>query len=182
MFEGCFICRSWRLVTNFTGSKSLLVFLPSSISIWQLPRQFAIVLRFVWKERALVEVKPGCLIGQGSGSARFMFRAFGGQARTSLWFTSWNALNEAVLCQVNQSFVVKHNKAFKSDSQRLAVSLRSSIAKRRSHLNAALYRKGEINDKASKRHRSVALISIKNKLLRATKNLSPNFRSEKKTS
>ncbi|PNM76856.1 hypothetical protein AL550_013685 [Vibrio parahaemolyticus] len=32
----------------------------------------------------------------------------------------------------------KYNKAFKSDSQRLAVSLRSSIAKRRSHLNAAL--------------------------------------------
>ncbi|TOB86327.1 hypothetical protein CGI09_24075 [Vibrio parahaemolyticus] len=31
-----------------------------------------------------------------------------------------------------------HNKAFKSDSQRLAFSLRSSIAKRRSHLNAAL--------------------------------------------
>ncbi len=31
-----------------------------------------------------------------------------------------------------------HNKAFKSDSQRLAISLRSSIAKRRSHLNAAL--------------------------------------------
>ncbi|EGR1425948.1 hypothetical protein D8X77_22260 [Vibrio vulnificus] len=30
------------------------------------------------------------------------------------------------------------NKAFKSDSQRLAVSLRSSLAKRRSHLNAAL--------------------------------------------
>ncbi|MDV5062282.1 hypothetical protein [Vibrio diabolicus] len=30
------------------------------------------------------------------------------------------------------------NKAFKSDSQRMAVSLRSSIAKRRSHLNAAL--------------------------------------------
>ncbi|HAS8627248.1 TPA: hypothetical protein I7792_20315 [Vibrio vulnificus] len=34
-----------------------------------------------------------------------------------------------------------HNKAFKSDSQRLAVSLRSSIAKRRSHLNAALCKK-----------------------------------------
>ncbi len=32
----------------------------------------------------------------------------------------------------------KPNKAFKSDSRRLAVSLRSSIAKRRSHLNAAL--------------------------------------------
>ncbi len=31
------------------------------------------------------------------------------------------------------------NKAFKSDSQRLAFSLRSRIAKRRSHLNAALY-------------------------------------------
>ncbi|MDU9596051.1 hypothetical protein F7Y47_23440 [Vibrio sp. 1-2-3a] len=35
-------------------------------------------------------------------------------------------------------WVIKHNKAFKSDSQRLAFSLRSSIAKRRSHLNAAL--------------------------------------------
>ncbi|WP_255199905.1 DUF6404 family protein [Vibrio parahaemolyticus] len=33
---------------------------------------------------------------------------------------------------------LRHNKAFKSDSQRLAVSLRSSIAKRCSHLNAAL--------------------------------------------
>ncbi len=33
------------------------------------------------------------------------------------------------------------NKAFKSDSQRLAFSLRSSVAKRRSHLNAALYYK-----------------------------------------
>ncbi|MCR9873778.1 hypothetical protein NB614_03915 [Vibrio parahaemolyticus] len=31
-----------------------------------------------------------------------------------------------------------YNKAFKSDSQRLAFSLRSSIAKRCSHLNAAL--------------------------------------------
>ncbi|MER0293915.1 hypothetical protein ABRZ68_21970, partial [Vibrio vulnificus] len=31
-----------------------------------------------------------------------------------------------------------YNKAFKSDSQRLAFSLRSSIAKRHSHLNAAL--------------------------------------------
>lgn len=30
------------------------------------------------------------------------------------------------------------NKAFKSDSQRLAFSLRSSVAKRRSHLNAEL--------------------------------------------
>ncbi len=36
------------------------------------------------------------------------------------------------------SLAAIHNKAFKSDSQRLAVSLRSSIAKRRSHLNAAL--------------------------------------------
>ncbi|EIE1275422.1 hypothetical protein RGL42_004951 [Vibrio parahaemolyticus] len=40
------------------------------------------------------------------------------------------------------------NKAFKSDSQRLAVSLRSSIAKRRSHLNAALVAKGENAAKA----------------------------------
>ncbi|THE57781.1 hypothetical protein CGH14_03085 [Vibrio parahaemolyticus] len=36
------------------------------------------------------------------------------------------------------SLIKRHNKAFKSDSQRLAFSLRSSIAKRRSHLNAAL--------------------------------------------
>ncbi|WP_391091887.1 hypothetical protein [Vibrio sp. NH-UV-68] len=37
----------------------------------------------------------------------------------------------------------KYNKAFKSDSQRLAFSLRSSIAKRRSHLNAALVASGK---------------------------------------
>ena len=37
----------------------------------------------------------------------------------------------------------KYNKAFKSDSLRLAVSLRSSIAKRASHLNAALVCKGQ---------------------------------------
>ncbi len=36
------------------------------------------------------------------------------------------------------------NKAFKSDSQRLAFSLRSSIAKRCSHLNAALGFKEEV--------------------------------------
>ncbi|MCG3731110.1 hypothetical protein EXA13_16550 [Vibrio cincinnatiensis] len=36
-----------------------------------------------------------------------------------------------------------YNKAFKSDSQRLAVSLRSSIAKRCSHLNAALCNRKE---------------------------------------
>ncbi len=58
--------------------------MPSSILAWQLPRQFSIVLRFVWKERTSVEAKPGCLIGQGSGFMRFMFCAFGGQVRTSL--------------------------------------------------------------------------------------------------
>ncbi|EPD0968869.1 hypothetical protein ACR564_004303, partial [Vibrio vulnificus] len=45
------------------------------------------------------------------------------------------------LCSEVSHFVLEsknHNKAFKSDSQRLAFSLRSSIAKRRSHLNAAL--------------------------------------------
>ncbi|CAI2291396.1 hypothetical protein IFVP69_C1150076 [Vibrio parahaemolyticus] len=39
-----------------------------------------------------------------------------------------------------------YNKAFKSDSQRLAVSLRSSIAKRRSHLNAALGHKWRVHE------------------------------------
>ncbi|KIT51794.1 hypothetical protein H336_05685, partial [Vibrio parahaemolyticus EN9701072] len=36
--------------------------------------------RFGWKERALVEAKSGCLIGQGSGLIRLMFCASGGQA------------------------------------------------------------------------------------------------------
>ncbi|XHY23346.1 hypothetical protein ViNHUV68_41470 [Vibrio sp. NH-UV-68] len=67
------------LVLSFTGFKALLAYLLSSMSAWQLPRQFAIVLRFGWKERALVEAKSGCLIGQGSGFTRFVFRAFGGQ-------------------------------------------------------------------------------------------------------
>ncbi|MCI9706899.1 hypothetical protein JL850_23600 [Vibrio parahaemolyticus] len=42
----------------------------------------------------------------------------------ALWFTSENQLEIAVLSQVNHVFVVKHNKQFNSDSQRLALSLR----------------------------------------------------------
>ncbi len=41
----------------------------------------------------------------------------------TLWFASENWLEIAVLSQVNQSFVVKHNKQFKRDSQRLAFLL-----------------------------------------------------------
>ncbi len=67
------------MVSNLTVSKSLPAHLPSSMSAWQLPRQIVIVLRFGWKERAFVESLSGCLIGQGSGLTRFMFRASGGQ-------------------------------------------------------------------------------------------------------
>ncbi|WP_367989460.1 hypothetical protein AB2S62_19720 [Vibrio sp. NTOU-M3] len=42
----------------------------------------------------------------------------------TLWFASENQLEIAVLSQVNHVFVVKHNKQFNSDSQRLALSLR----------------------------------------------------------
>ena len=52
------------MVSNLTASRSLPAHLPSSMSAWQLPRQFAIVLRFGWKERVLVEAKSGCLIGR----------------------------------------------------------------------------------------------------------------------
>ncbi len=41
----------------------------------------------------------------------------------ALWFGSENQLEIAVLSQVNHVFVVKHNKQFNSDSQRLALSL-----------------------------------------------------------
>ncbi|MDE1341167.1 hypothetical protein [Vibrio aestuarianus] len=41
-----------------------------------------------------------------------------------LWFTSENQLEIVLLSQVNHVFVVKHNKQFNSDSQRLALSLR----------------------------------------------------------
>ncbi|EJB0393810.1 hypothetical protein MUJ57_001526 [Vibrio parahaemolyticus] len=41
----------------------------------------------------------------------------------ALWFGSENWLEIAVLSQVNHVFVVKHNKQFNSDSQRLAFSL-----------------------------------------------------------
>ncbi|KIE20954.1 hypothetical protein SE23_09070 [Vibrio sinaloensis] len=43
---------------------------------------------------------------------------------SALWFTSENLSEIAVLSQVNHVFVVKHNKQFNSDSQRLALSLR----------------------------------------------------------
>ena len=79
MFAGCFIVRSWRSASCLTGSKSLSGSLPSSISAWQLPRQFSIVLRFGWKDRALVVSWSGCLIGQGSGITGFRLVAFGGQ-------------------------------------------------------------------------------------------------------
>ncbi|EGR3406642.1 hypothetical protein DMN98_25575 [Vibrio parahaemolyticus] len=57
---------------------------------WQLPRQFTIVLRFGWKERALVVCWPDCLIGQGSGITRFRLVAFGGQVGSCLWCSSEN--------------------------------------------------------------------------------------------
>ncbi|EGQ9318539.1 hypothetical protein CGI55_25235 [Vibrio parahaemolyticus] len=49
------------------------------MSVWQLPRQFGIVWRFGWKDRAFVVTRAGCLIGQGSGITRFWLVAFGGQ-------------------------------------------------------------------------------------------------------
>ncbi|HDY7754415.1 TPA: hypothetical protein RQL25_004353 [Vibrio vulnificus] len=42
---------------------------------------------------------------------------------SALWFASENQLEIAVLSQVNHVFVVKHNKQFKRDSQRLALLL-----------------------------------------------------------
>ncbi len=84
MFAGCFIVRSWRLASCLTGSKSLSGSLPSSISAWQLPRQFNIVLRFGWNDRALVVSWSGCLIGQGSGITGFRLIAFGGQVGSCL--------------------------------------------------------------------------------------------------
>ncbi len=54
------------------------------MSAWQLPRQFAIVLRLGWKERPLVVSLPGCLIGQGSGITGFRLIAFGGQVGSCL--------------------------------------------------------------------------------------------------
>ncbi|TOP31772.1 hypothetical protein CGH18_24135 [Vibrio parahaemolyticus] len=54
------------------------------MSAWQLPRQFAIVLRFGWKDRAFVVSRSGCLIGQESGITCFRLVAFGGQVGLSL--------------------------------------------------------------------------------------------------
>ncbi len=84
MFEGCFIVRSWRLASCLTGLKSLWGSLPSSIPAWQLPRQFNIVFRFGWKERALVGSGSDCLIGQGSGITGFGLVASGGQVGSVL--------------------------------------------------------------------------------------------------
>ncbi len=84
MFVGCFIVRSWRSAFGLTGLKSLLGSKPISISAWQLPRQFGIVFRVGWKERALVGALSGCLIGQGSGITRFRLVAFVGQIGFSL--------------------------------------------------------------------------------------------------
>ncbi|WP_219583720.1 hypothetical protein, partial [Vibrio parahaemolyticus] len=42
----------------------------------------------------------------------------------TLWLSSENWSGIVVLSQINHMFVVKHNKQFNSDSQRLALSLR----------------------------------------------------------
>ena len=81
---GCFNSKSCLHVGSLFGVKSLRVYLPISKLVWQLPRQFTIVLRFGWKERALVVSWSGCLIGQGSGITRFEFHAFGGQVSLSV--------------------------------------------------------------------------------------------------
>ncbi|HAS8529038.1 TPA: hypothetical protein I7769_21435 [Vibrio vulnificus] len=47
---------------------------------------------------------------------------------STLWFASDNWLEIAVLSQVNHMFVVKHNKQFNSDSQRLALSLQVELS------------------------------------------------------
>ncbi len=88
-----------------------------------MPRQLSIVLRFGWKERALVGAKLGCLIGQGSGLTCFSCSPLVVKLVLALWFSSENWSGIAVLSQVNQSFVVKHNKQFKRGSQRLALLL-----------------------------------------------------------
>ncbi|MBE4076059.1 hypothetical protein HJ073_23850 [Vibrio parahaemolyticus] len=54
------------------------------MSAWQLHRQFAIVLRFGWKDRALVVSWSGCLIGQGSRITRFRAVAFVSQVGFNL--------------------------------------------------------------------------------------------------
>ncbi len=46
----------------------------------------------------------------------------------ALWFSSEKWSEMAVLSQVNHVFVVKHNKQFNSDSQRLALSLRVDLS------------------------------------------------------
>ncbi|EGQ9325882.1 hypothetical protein FG081_18570 [Vibrio cholerae] len=69
-FVGCFNSKSRLRADSVFGVKSLLVYLPISLLAWQLSRQFAIVLRFGWKERALVERWSGCLIGLGRGIVR----------------------------------------------------------------------------------------------------------------
>ncbi len=72
------------MASRLTGSKSLLGSWLISISAWQLPRQFSIVLRFGWKERALVGALSCCLIEQGSGITCFWLVVFGGQVGFSL--------------------------------------------------------------------------------------------------
>ncbi|EPN5005048.1 hypothetical protein [Vibrio parahaemolyticus] len=46
----------------------------------------------------------------------------------TLWFSSENQSEIAVLSQLNHVLVVKHNKQFNSDSQRLVLSLRVELS------------------------------------------------------
>ena len=81
---GCFNSKSCLHVGSLFGVKSLRVYLPISKLVWQLSRQFKVVLRVGWKGCVVVERLSGCLIGQGSGITRFEFHAFGGQVSLSV--------------------------------------------------------------------------------------------------
>ncbi len=102
MFAGCFIVRSWRLASCFIGSQSLPGSYPSSISAWQLPRQFNIVLRFGWKDRALVGLCRVASLGREVGLLVLGWSPLVAKSAHTLWFASENWPETEVLSQLSQ--------------------------------------------------------------------------------
>ena len=123
IFVGCFIVRSWRSVFCLTGLKSLLGSLPSSIRLGSCLGNLPLFYALVGKTGRLLEFSRVASLGREVGLLVLGWSPLSVKLVLALWFASENLLEIAVLSQVNHVFVVKHNKQFKRDSQRLAFFL-----------------------------------------------------------
>ncbi|WP_244230879.1 hypothetical protein [Vibrio ouci] len=127
MFMGCFIVRSWRSVSCLTGSKSLLGLNQLAFQLGSCLGNLPLFCALVGKKGRWLELSRVASLGREVELLVSGWSPLVAKSVLTLWFSSESWSEIAVLSQLNHVFVVKHNKQFNSDSQRLALSLRLSL-------------------------------------------------------